>query len=105
MPGGKPNGEESPIETLVREIEVEELPGTVIDRSSIKYYGAFSVTSPNKKEPIYVKVYLASAQRIGEPAREILAKEWIRSSKTCPLSQVTSDIVIRLQTDGHIYFP
>ncbi len=77
IPGGKPNEGESPLETLAREIGIEELPGTEMDLTSAQYYGHFDGISPNKRLPTRTELYIVKEfGKIGKPSAEISDADW-----------------------------
>ncbi len=75
LPGGKPEGNETPRECIKREI-LEEL-GCKTDIESLKYLGDFSDIAANEKDLI-VHIYLYSGKIIGEPkpSSEIEELRW-----------------------------
>jgi len=103
LPGGKPKKEESDLECIVREIE-EELPGTELDMTSVRYYKRFTGISPKSNNPIEVEVYFAVANKIGAPDGQdnIQRKAWYSYGETGQLSETTREIVESLHRDGYL---
>lgn len=88
IPGGKREGNESDIETLVRECK-EEL--TIdIKEDSVKYYGTFEAQADGKAEGILVKMTCYIAEFKGEikPSSEIQEIKWLDYSDLDQISPV-----------------
>src|SRR3989344_1890722 len=103
LPGGKSKHGESDLECLIREIE-EELPGTELDMTSVRYYKRFTGISPKSNNPIEVEVYFAVANKIGAPDGQdnIQRKAWYSYGETGQLSETTREIVESLHRDGYL---
>jgi 8-oxo-dGTP diphosphatase len=77
MPGGKPEGEESPDEGIAREIS-EELGGTVgVRPGTLSYFGSFEDEAAGKPG-VTVRIELYTGQLDGdpEPSSEIAELVW-----------------------------
>jgi 8-oxo-dGTP diphosphatase len=100
LPGGKPEGNESEIECLCREVR-QELSGTEL--SNINYYHDFEGITPNKKDILKAKVYFADIKgALGQPSAEISECKWIDYPYKYNLSEITSKIIDSLMYDGHL---
>lgn len=88
IPGGKREGNESDIETLVRECK-EELTIDIME-DSVKYYGTFEAQADGKAEGILVKMTCYIAEFKGEikPSSEIQEIKWLDYSDLDQISPV-----------------
>ncbi len=77
IPGGKREGNESDIETLIRECK-EELTIDIV-QDSVKYYGTFEAQAHGKVEGILVRMICYTAEFKGEikPSSEIQEIRWL----------------------------
>ena len=73
LPGGKPEKDETELETLTRELQ-EELHLKII---SSKLLGIHETTSMFEKEPLTMTVYLTKVDGIPAPNTEIASYKWI----------------------------
>lgn len=98
LPGGKPEGEETDIDCLAREIG-EELP--TVQLRNPQFYKRFTGRTPHTGDIIEVRVYLADIKGEPSPGAEINAVGWFRG-EDCPQSEITNKIVYSLRRDGHL---
>lgn len=73
MPGGRIEGNETPRETLERELK-EELDVQVLQ---IKYFGSFDDTAVFENIPIHMEVYFVTIHGLLKPKTEIKEFIWI----------------------------
>lgn len=100
LPGGKPESGESDEHCLNREVG-EELSRTQI--SIIGFYGEVEGISPNKGDPVKVRVYLARINgQLNPPSAEISEACWVRDRSGMPLSDPTTKIFDSLQKNKFI---
>lgn len=88
IPGGKREGNESDVETLIRECK-EEL--TIdIKEDTINYYGTFEAQAHGKAEGVLVKMTCYTAEFKGEikPSSEIQETRWLDYSDLDNISPV-----------------
>lgn len=103
LPGGKLDEGESDYDCLVREISIEELPGTNLLVGN--YYKTFEGRTPTSKKYLESKCYFCEvAGEIGEPSLEIVSKTFVSSIhfEGYGLSEVTKKIVRELFMEGLI---
>jgi ADP-ribose pyrophosphatase YjhB (NUDIX family) len=75
IPGGKPNGNETEMQTLFREVK-EELSVNLV-KDSIKYFGTFEdIASTHPDSIIQVKLYLGNVYGELKPSCEIEKLAW-----------------------------
>lgn len=88
IPGGKREGNESDIETLVRECK-EELTVNIME-NTIKYYGTFEAQAHGKAEGVLVRMTCYTAEFKGEikPNSEIQEIRWLDYSNLDNISPV-----------------
>lgn len=100
IPGGKREGNETDIETLVREIK-EELNVT-IDESTIKYYGIYEAQAHGHAEGILVRMtcYFAEFSGTPEASSEIAEIVWLTSENMEEISPVDKLIFADLKAQG-----
>lgn len=77
IPGGKREGEETDIQTLVREIKEELTVDIILD--TVKYYGTFEAQAHGKTEGILVRMTCYTSDFFGEliPSSEIKEIRWL----------------------------
>ena len=77
IPGGKREGNETDVETLIRECK-EELTIDIL-KNTIKYYGAFEAQAHGHAEGVIVKMTCYQAKFFGEliPNSEIEEIKWL----------------------------
>ena len=102
FPGGKREGSESDLETLVREIK-EELSVDIIPES-VKPYGIFSAQAHGKSNGVIVQMSCYTAEFTGElrPDNEIEEIRWIDYSDYDTVSPVDKLILDDLRSKGFI---
>jgi len=100
LPGGKPEGEESDIQCLIREITKEEIPGTRL--TNFKFYGEFTGKTPHRGDILLAKVYLAEIQGKIKPDAEIVDVEWVKKPENYNLSEITEKIIKDLRNKGYL---
>lgn len=100
IPGGKREGNESDIETLVREIK-EELSVDIIE-STAKLYGIFEAQAHGKAEGIIVKMTCYTADYSGElkADSEIAEIVWLTTADIEDISPVDKLIFADLNKKG-----
>lgn len=100
IPGGKREGNETDIETLVREIK-EELTVDIIE-STAKFYGTFEAQAHGKAEGIIVKMTCYTAEFSGElkPDSEIAEIVWLTTADVDSVSPVDKLIFADLHAKG-----
>lgn len=101
LPGGKPQGGESDIQCLKRELG-EELPQLQV--SGFRFYRAFTGIAPHKGDTIKVRTYFANVSGEVTPGAEINATAWV-NTKEMPeykLSDATQKIVDSIKTEGYL---
>ena len=100
IPGGKREGNESDIETLVREIK-EELSVDIIE-STAKLYGIFEAQAHGKAEGIIVKMTCYTADYSGElkADSEIAEIVWLTTADIEDISPVDKLIFAYLNKKG-----
>ena len=88
IPGGKREGHESDIETLVRECK-EEL-SIDIKENTVEYYGTFEAQAHGKAEGVLVRMTCYTAELKGEmrPSSEIQEIRWLDYSNLDKISPV-----------------
>jgi 8-oxo-dGTP diphosphatase len=100
LPGGKPEGEESDLECLAREVG-EELSGTKL--KNVRLYGSFKGFSPIKGDFMENEVYSAQIDGPLNPVREgdsVSEYSWMNKSDLGKyiLSEITQKVVDSLKT-------
>lgn len=101
LPGGKPEGEESDIECMCREVG-EELSGTQIKNP--QYFNQFTGTSPNLGDELTLKVYRAEIDgELYDPSDEILELAWTNDPDKYPLAGPTRKVFDALVEQGYIH--
>lgn len=102
FPGGKREGKETDIETLVREIK-EEMNVDIIP-SSVKYYGVFEAQAHGKAEGIVVKMTCYTADFDGDmiASNEIEELRWFGKEGAVKSSPVDKLIYTDLLNKGLI---
>ena len=100
LPGGKREGNESDLETLVREIKEELSVNIIIDTANL--YGVFEAQAHGKAEGILVKMSCYTADFIGElqPASEIEEMKWLTTEDMDTISPVDQLIFTDLKAKG-----
>ncbi len=100
LPGGKREGRESDLETLVREIK-EELTVDIIE-STARFYGVFEAQAHGKEEGVLVKMTCYTAEYSGElkADSEIAEIVWLTSADAALVSPVDQLIFADLKDKG-----
>lgn len=100
LPGGKREGHESDMETLVREIK-EELTVDIIE-STARFYGIFEAQAHGKEEGVLVKMTCYTAEYSGElkADSEIAELVWLTSADAALVSPVDQLIFADLKGKG-----
>ena len=100
LPGGKREGNESDLETLVREIKEELSVNIIIDTANL--YGVFEAQAHGKAEGILVKMSCYTADFTGElqPASEIEEMKWLTTEDMDTISPVDQLIFTDLKAKG-----
>ncbi len=100
IPGGKREGKETDLETLVREVK-EELSVRIIE-SSAEFYGVFEAQAHGKAEGILVKMTCYTADFAGElkADSEIAEIVWLTSEDMELISPVDKLIFADLHEKG-----
>ena len=100
LPGGKREGNESDLDTLVREIK-EELSVELLTETA-KLYGIFEAQAHGKAEGILVKMTCYTAEFEGElrPASEIEEMKWLTTEDMDKISPVDQLIFADLKGKG-----
>ena len=99
LPGGKPEGNESDKECLIREIG-EELSGTIF--VVCDYYKSFKGETPYKKDMLEAVVYFGIIECLGIPFSEISEVRYINDFENYNLSDITRKIVDSLKLDRYL---
>jgi len=102
IPGGKREGNESDIETLIREIK-EELSVDIIPETA-KLYGVFEAQAHGKQEGVIVKMTCYTADFVGEikADNEIDEVVWLTMDDYEKISPVDKLIFKKLKEDAFI---
>ncbi len=102
LPGGKREGGETDLETLVREVQ-EEL-SVAVDPETAVYYGTFEAQAHGKSEGVTVRMtcYTASFSGSLNPSHEIEELRWLSYSDTDKVSPVDKLIFEDLHEKGYI---
>ena len=100
LPGGKREGNETDVETLVREIK-EELTVDIIP-STAKFYGIFEAQAHGKEEGVTVKMTCYMADFSGElkADSEIAELAWLTTADIESISPVNKLIFADLKEKG-----
>lgn len=100
IPGGKREGNETDVETLIREVK-EELMVDIIE-STINFYGIFEAQAHGKAEGIIVKMTCYTAEYSGElkADSEIAEIVWLTTSDIESVSPVDKLIFADLKAKG-----
>jgi 8-oxo-dGTP pyrophosphatase MutT (NUDIX family) len=102
LPGGKREGSESDVETLIREIQ-EELSVSV-DPETAVYYGTFEAQAHGKAEGITVRMtcYTAGFSGTPFPSHEIEELKWLTYQDKDVVSPVDKLIFDDLHMKGYL---
>ncbi|HIH18002.1 MAG TPA: NUDIX domain-containing protein [Nanoarchaeota archaeon] len=100
LPGGKPEKEESDIDCLLREICVEELPGSQLE--NFRYYRSIHGVTPHTGDVLEARTYFADISGKLKPSAEIRAAEWCTNPRDYNLSDITRKFVDSLYKCGHL---
>lgn len=102
LPGGKREGSETDVETLIREIQ-EELSVSV-DSETAVYYGIFEAQAHGKREGVTVRMTCYTAGFSGTPkaSHEIEELRWLSYSDIGAVSPVDRLIFEDLHTKGYL---
>ena len=100
IPGGKREGNESDLETLVREVK-EELTVDILPETA-KLYGVFEAQAHGKAEGVIVRMTCYTAEFTGtfEASSEIEELRWMTTADTDIISPVDKLIIASLHKDG-----
>lgn len=100
IPGGKREGNETDIETLVREVK-EELCVDIVE-STAKFYGVFEAQAHGKAEGVIVKMTCYTADYAGElqADSEIAEIVWLTTADIESVSPVDKLIFADLKAKG-----
>ncbi len=100
IPGGKREGNETDMETLVREVK-EELMVDIIE-STVKFYGIFEAQAHGQAEGVIVKMTCYTAEYSGElkADSEIAEIVWLTTSDVESVSPVDKLIFADLKAKG-----
>lgn len=100
IPGGKREGNETDIETLVREVK-EEICVEIV-KSTAKLYGVFEAQAHGKAEGVIVKMTCYTADYIGElqADSEIAEIVWLTTADIDSVSPVDKLIFADLKAKG-----
>lgn len=100
LPGGKREGNESDLATLVRELK-EELSVDIIEDTA-KLYGIFEAQAHGKAEGILVRMTCYTAEFNGQlqPASEIEEMRWLTTADMDMISPVDKLIFADLKEKG-----
>lgn len=100
IPGGKREGDETDIETLVREIKEELSVNVLPDTASL--YGVFSAQAHGKSEGIIVQMTCYMAEFVGDVKadHEIEELRWLTMNDMDNISPVDKLIFAKLHGDG-----
>ena len=100
IPGGKREGNETDIETLVREVK-EELCVDIIE-STVQLYGVFQTQAHGKNKGTFVQNTCYTAEFVGAPRAdsEIAEIVWLHFSDINQVSPVDQLIFQDLHTKG-----
>lgn len=100
IPGGKREGNETDLQTLVREVK-EELTVDILP-DTVKYYGTFEAQAHGKAEGVIVKMTCYTANFIGELTAdsEIAEVVWLNYCDIDDVSPVDKLIFEDLRSKG-----
>jgi len=100
LPGGKREGNETDVETLIREVK-EELSVDIIESSAV-FYGIFEAQAHGKDEGVVVKMTCYTAEHTGElqADSEIAELAWLTSADMESVSPVNKLIFADLKAKG-----
>lgn len=100
IPGGKREGSETDIETLVREVK-EELCVDIVE-STAKFYGVFEAQAHGKAEGVIVKMTCYTADFVGklQADSEIAEIVWLTTEDVESVSPVDKLIFADLKAKG-----
>lgn len=100
LPGGKPEGDEKPLDTLTREI-MEEL-SVAVDGTRAEYLGTFTAQAHGKPEGTVVRMTCFDAPFEGElrPANEVCDVAWFSYDARAIVSDVDQIIFDFLYSKG-----
>ena len=103
IPGGKREGSESDLETLIREVK-EELSVDILPKTA-KLYGIFRAQAHGKSESVIVQMTCYMAEFRGElkADHEIEKIRWLTAADTEIISPVDKLIFEQLQKDKLLF--
>jgi len=105
FPGGKPEGGESDINCLEREL-AEEIPDKRLGKLTIHdFYDSFTGKSPHMGDEVEVFVYFASFENFvehPETAREIAEAKWVDDFSNYKLAEMLPKLVNSLKEKGYL---
>ena len=78
MPGGKPEGKESPIEALARELR-EEIACS-FDGASLTFLGHFEDFTSDGKSKVSIELFTGEIMGVPKPSSEIEELKWISAA-------------------------
>ncbi len=100
LPGGKPYDSESDIDCMLREICIEELPGTRLEKFEL--YRTFRGVTPHTRDLLEARAYFADISGELKPSAEINGVEWAEDARKYNLSDITGKFVDSLIKDGYL---
>lgn len=92
LPGGKPDGDEEPLETLARELE-EELG---VAPSAARLLAVVEAAAALEDQHMRMTVFGADLTRAPQPAAEIAHLRWISDEQDAQLAPAVRDHVVPL---------
>jgi len=75
LPGGKPEGKETPEECIIREVKEEN--NVEVDVKTLKHFGDFEDDAANEKNTkVHVGAYIGKIKGTPKPGQEIVQQKW-----------------------------
>lgn len=100
LPGGKPYNSESDIDCMLREICIEELPGTRLE--NFRLYRSFRGVTPHTGDVLEARGYFADISGDLKPSAEISGAEYAEDMRKYNLSDITGKFVDSLIGEGYL---